>query len=215
MVVEGGATLKDLWEHGSALKAIQEGVWTHVVLQEQSTLGLALDLDGIPQISDPAVFHRYAFLFDTEIKRNGAKTVFYLTWPRQNAPQNQVKLTSAYGSIAQKLGALLVPVGPAWERVVRERPGLPLYQADRSHPTAAGTYLAACSFFTALFKRSPEGLPALVVDRPVDMDGHLFDAESQGPQRILSSPGRAELVNLQPDDARFLQRIAWAIEDSR
>ena len=30
--------------------------------------------------------------------------------------------------------------------------------ADARHPTLAGTYLAACTFFAALFNQSPEGL---------------------------------------------------------
>jgi hypothetical protein len=35
-----------------------------------------------------------------------------------------------------------------------------LYDKDGSHPTAAGTYLAACVFYGALWERTPEGLPS-------------------------------------------------------
>jgi hypothetical protein len=44
-----------------------------------------------------------------------------------------------------------------WERfrATHERPNL--YDADGSHPSAAGSYLAACVFFRTLFGKSPVG----------------------------------------------------------
>ena len=208
MVVEGGATLKVLWENGNALKAIQEGDWTYVVLQEQSTLGPGPDERLIPEISDPETFYAYSRRFDLEIKKAGAKTVFYLTWSRQDSPQNQAKLTAAYTSVAKELGGILVPVGPAWERALHNTSEVALYQRDKSHPTQAGTYLAACVFYTSLFKRNPSGLPARILGKPVDMEGRIFEAESHG---LLSSPSTAELINLRKNDAGFLQAVAWRI----
>ncbi len=42
--------------------------------------------------------------------------------------------------------------------VTNERPDIVLRVADARHPTVSGTYLAACTFFAALFNRTPEGL---------------------------------------------------------
>ena len=206
MVVAGGATLKSLWENGEALKAIQLGGWNFVVLQEQSTLGTGPRENGIPQINDPAMFYEYARRFDAEIHKIGAKTVFYLTWARRDSPQNQARLTAAYTSIAKELGAVLVPVGPAWEASIHEKPGLALHQVDDSHPRPAGTYLAACVFYAVLFKRNPAGLPAHVTGKPVDMAGRVLEAESHG---VFSSPATVALIDLGPEDAHFLQAIAW------
>ena len=206
MVVAGGATLKSLWENGEALKSIQQGEWTYVVLQEQSTLGAGPRENGIPQINDPAIFFEYARRFDAEIHKAGAKTVFYLTWARRDSPQNQAKLTAAYTSIAKELGAVLVPVGPAWEISIHDKPGIALHQVDNSHPTPAGTYLAACVFYAVLFKRNPAGLSAQVTGKPVDMAGRVLEAESHG---LVSSPATVALIDLGPDDAHFLQAIAW------
>jgi len=33
-----------------------------------------------------------------------------------------------------------------------------LWQADGSHPTMTGTYLAACVFYASIFEQSPVGL---------------------------------------------------------
>ena len=35
---------------------------------------------------------------------------------------------------------------------------LDLWQADGSHPTEQGTYLAACVFYAVIFRQSPKGL---------------------------------------------------------
>lgn len=209
MVVEGGATLKDLWDAGDALKIVRQGGWSYVVLQEQSALGDGpTDENGIPQISDPSTFYDYSRRFDSEIKGSGAKTVFYLTWARRDSPGNQSKLAAAYTSIAKERGGILVPAGLAWEAAIHEKPNQLLHQVDKSHPTPAGTYLTACVFYSVLFRKSPIGLPARFVGKPVDMKGHIFEAQSHD---LLSSPAVAELVNLSPQDALFLQSIAWNV----
>jgi len=205
MVVAGGATLKSLWDEGEALKAIRKGGWTYVVLQEQSTLGAGGQENGIPKINDPGVFFEYARRFDAEIREAGAKTAFYLTWARRDSPQNQAKLTAAYTSVAKELGAVLVPVGLAWERSIAEKPTLVLHQIDNSHPTTAGTYLAASVFYAVLLRRDPSGLPGRVAGKPVSMDGRVLEAESGG---VFSSPATVALMDLSPEDARFLQAIA-------
>lgn len=152
---EGGATLKRHWEAGRALASIRKGGFDYVVLQDQGTLGPS---DDFRSINDPALFHTYARLFDAEIRKSGAKTLFFLTWARQDSPENQALLTGAYRSIANELNALIAPVGVAWQRALKKRPDVVLHHADRSHPGPAGSYLAAAVFYAVLFSRSPEGL---------------------------------------------------------
>jgi hypothetical protein len=48
-------------------------------------------------------------------------------------------------------------VGLAWERAVAA-PGLPtLWAPDGSHPSLAGSYLAACVIYQVIYARSPVG----------------------------------------------------------
>jgi len=53
---------------------------------------------------------------------------------------------------------LIAPVGPGGlrlvDRLAPEPPGGSV-EADGSHPSAEGTYLAACVFFAVLFRQSP------------------------------------------------------------
>jgi len=104
------------------------------------------------------MFHTYARKFDTEIRKAGAKTLFFLTWARQDSPESQTLLNRAYVSVAEELKAAVAPVGIAWQKALRENPKLVLHHADRSHPGPAGSYLAACVFHAVLFSSSPEGV---------------------------------------------------------
>ena len=177
----GGKTLEWHWEEGEARSAIARGGWDYVVLQEYSTRPIA----------DAPAMHRYARLFDAEIKNAGAKTVFYMTWARFHEPENQRVITRSYETIAKELNALVARVGPAWERVLEQRPDLKLHAEDRSHPTPTGTYLAACVFYAALAGDSPEGLP----------------------DSVTTANGKT--ITLDPADARALQRAAAAVGGQR
>jgi hypothetical protein len=50
------------------------------------------------------------------VKQAGAKTVLYMTWATQFAPESQKAISDAYNSIAKELGAIVVPVGDAWQK---------------------------------------------------------------------------------------------------
>ncbi|HEU4751489.1 MAG TPA: SGNH/GDSL hydrolase family protein, partial [Armatimonadota bacterium] len=145
-----GASLRRHWNAGEAARLIQEQRWDAVVLQEQSTLPL----------KNPARYHENVRLFAPLIRAQRARTVLYLPWARRAAPESQEPLTAAVTGIAEEIGAEVAPVGPAWEAVRATGAGPELYEADGSHPTAAGSYLAACVFYATLLDRSPEGLPA-------------------------------------------------------
>jgi hypothetical protein len=147
MITAGGASLKRHWNAGAAADAIKNGSFDYVVLQEQSTL----------PIKSPARMHESVRLFDQIIKAAGARTALYLTWARQHGAETQAAITDAYTSIAEDLGATLIPAGVAWQRFMKSHKAPSLYDADQSHPSLAGSYLAACVAFAALFDISPVG----------------------------------------------------------
>jgi hypothetical protein len=101
--------------------------------------------------------HENVRLFDAAIKAAGAETILYLTWARLNAPESQEAITDAYTAIGRELGAAVVPVGVAWQNFLSKHHQPVLHDRDQSHPTVAGSYLAACVFFAALFNESPVG----------------------------------------------------------
>lgn len=148
LISAGGASLRAHWNAGAAVEAIRDGGYDAVVLQEQSTL----------PVKNAARMHENVRLFDGVIRAAGAKTVLYMTWARLNAPESQRAITDAYTGIGRELGATVAPVGPAWQRFLRDNDRPVLHDRDQSHPTAAGSYLAACVFLAALFGESPVGI---------------------------------------------------------
>jgi hypothetical protein len=106
--------------------------------------------------------HENVRLFDEAIKRAGARTVLYLTWAKRHAPETQDAITEAYTSIAKEIGADVIPAGVAWERFMKKHDRPVLHDRDGSHPTIAGTYLAACAAYATLFGAGPRGNTAMI-----------------------------------------------------
>jgi len=143
----GGASLRMHWNKGDARAAIESTRPDWVVLQEQSTL----------PIKNAARFHENVRLFDETIRAAGSRMLLYMTWARAHAPESQRQLTDAYRAIGAELGAAVAPAGVAWERVLATNPHPVLHDKDGSHPTLAGSYLAACTLFATMFGERPEG----------------------------------------------------------
>ena len=146
-IVAGGASLRRHWNAGTARTALETSRWDYVVLQEQSTL----------PIKNQARYHENVRLFDSEIRKQGARAALYLTWARQHAPETQGIITRAVEDIAGQVDARVIPVGRAWEMAKIEKPDVELFVADGSHPSAAGSYLAACVFYVSFFDEPPVG----------------------------------------------------------
>jgi hypothetical protein len=152
LISAGGASLRTHWNAGVALEAIRGGRYDHVVLQEKSTL----------PIKNARRMHENVRLFDEAIRAAGAQTTLYMTWARRNAPQSQQAITDAYVGIGRELAATVVPVGLTWQRFLGKHDEPVLHDKDQSHPTLAGSYLAACVFLAVLFRESPVGADAEV-----------------------------------------------------
>jgi hypothetical protein len=148
LISAGGASLRTHWNAGAAQEAIRDGGYDVVVLQEQSTLPL----------KNAQRMHENVRLFDDVIKAAGAKTCLYMTWARLNSPDSQQAITDAYTSIGKEIGATLVPAGAAWQLFLRKHERPVLHDRDGSHPSLAGSYLAACVFLAVLFAENPSGI---------------------------------------------------------
>jgi hypothetical protein len=198
MHAPGGWRLKDHWEKGNGRAALREQRWDFVVLQDQSTLGTNFYVDGKPRVSSDEMFRPHADQWTAEVRKAGAVPIFYLTWARKASPQDQAALNSAYIRAAKASDARVAPVGTAWARVRREDPTIDLFLPDGSHPSPAGSYLAACTFYAALFNESPVGLPATIDGAPVNPETGVTET---------ARPGL--LVEISPEIARVLQDAAW------
>ncbi len=195
MIARGGATLDQTWELDEVRQTLHDGKWDYVVLQEHSQLGTEL-IDGVQQVSEPDGFWESVRMYDSEIRRVKAKTVLFLTWARRKDPSQQAALNYAYMTIGQDLGLIVAPVGIAWAKVRESDPGMALHLPDGSHPTATGSYLAACVIADTLLGKRLTGLPARITGHPIT------------PNERVDKTHIADLVNLPVERAEMLQRVA-------
>jgi hypothetical protein len=167
MSAPGGYTLEQHTANPTTLDLIAQGGWDYVVLQEQS------QYPTIPYYRLNSTYPSARGL-DSMIVAHGERTAFFMTWGRKHGGQQiingycsypfanfcqmQDTLAFAYMEISRELNAILCPVGLCWEQAVTLNPQVNLWQADGSHPTLEGSYLAACSFYATLFQASPIGL---------------------------------------------------------
>lgn len=109
-----------------------------------------------PQLK--SVFHEYAKKNSESVRKHGTKPVFFMSWAYADKPEMTTQLADAYTQAANDNNAFVVPAGLAFARSIDKRPELNLYVVDKRHPSLAGSYLAACTVYAALWKASPVGL---------------------------------------------------------
>ncbi len=164
----GGMTLQAQSTFPPTVDLIKQGNWDYVVLQEQS------QLPSFPDEQVEQQFYPNVKKLDAMIHEYSpcAQVILYVTWGRKNGDQQNGAffppvgtyegmdslLTLRYSNAADTIGALLSPAGPLWHVIRDSFPDIELYQPDESHPTIAGTYAAACSFYALLFGESVESL---------------------------------------------------------
>jgi hypothetical protein len=110
-----------------------------------------------------ARFREKAIEFDKVIRERGGRTALYMhhvyvSPHKQAKPENLGLTEDLYVSVGNEIGALVIPVGLAFEEAYRRRPGIKLHKDfDGSHPELIGTYLAACTVYASVYGKSPVG----------------------------------------------------------
>lgn len=164
----GGYTLQGHAFNNTSQYMIRSGNWDFVVLQEQS------QLPSFPIEQVSAEVFPFARYLDSVIDAHNscAQTMFYMTWGRKNGDvQNCASwppvctyqgmdslLRLRYLMMAESNNALVSPVGAVWRYIRQHYPNINLYNSDNSHPSAAGSYAAACSFYSAIFRKDPTAI---------------------------------------------------------
>ena len=108
-----------------------------------------------PQLK--ATFEEYSKKQSDIVRRHGAQPIFFMSWAYKDRPEMTAQLAEAYTRVGNRNDALVIPAGLAFAKAAAKRPALELYQADKRHPSLAGTYLAACASYAAVYGKSPVG----------------------------------------------------------
>jgi hypothetical protein len=161
----GGYTFALHTTNATSLAKIAANPWHFVVLQEQS------QLPSFPDAQVASQCFPYAAQLDSRIHAATptAETVFYMTWGRKNGDASNCAnfptvctyqgmdslLNRRYRQMAADNRSLISPVGAVWHRLRDSATTIELYDPDGSHPSLAGSYAAACTFYTVFFRRNP------------------------------------------------------------
>lgn len=161
-ITAGGETLAAHAAGEVAPGRIAEGTWTHVVLQDQSVEPIRVYFNDFNRYPGDVAESEVAI--GEMVTRAGAVPVWYATWAREASDidgfyatfgttptEAQDLLTSAYAKLTDMVpGSGIACVGEAFRRALVKHPSIVLHGADGSHPTLAGTYLAASTFYVTL-----------------------------------------------------------------
>ena len=115
------------------------------------------------------------------IRAAGASPILYATWGRKSGSSTLEtygwtnesmtwKLAASYRAIGEELDIPVVHVGLAFYDVYTNHSGIELYNSDRSHPSYAGSYLAAAALFEKIFNIKLE---------KADFTGNLLPADAE------------------------------------
>ena len=163
----GGKSLQGHSTDAASMSLIKQGGWDYVVLQDQSQRPsfspASVSVNSLPYAKQ---------LSDTIYKYSPCgEPLFYMTWGRKNGDASncasyppvctyagmQARLRSSYLIMGQENSAPVSPVGAVWRDFLQNNPTVELYNADESHPSLNGSYLAACTFYAAIYHKSPVG----------------------------------------------------------
>ena len=146
-VTQGGASLKKLWEKPETRPAIASGNHDVVVLQED-----------IPETT-VASFREYARTFVNEVRTHEGRPILLMAWSYERLGWiSGDEIAQAHRGAAEELKVEVAPAGVAWQRSIRERPEIDLYDPDREHPSIHGTYLTTAVVFATIFGKTPVGI---------------------------------------------------------
>jgi len=134
-----------------------------------NTAGRQFDTAVMMDCSQCPVHPQLQGAFHEAVQRNakllvqaGVRPVLFMSWAYQDKPEMTAQLAEQYTLAGNAIHALVIPAGLAFARATAmangKQPALALYEADKRHPSLAGTYLAACTAYAALYRRSPVGL---------------------------------------------------------
>jgi PKD repeat protein len=157
----GGYQLIDHTIDPVSQSKIMTGGWNYVIIQGQS--------------QEPIIYNNQFMnggrTLNYQIKEYNpcAVTMTYMTWGRKNGDAANcpifpemctyegmdTTLRYNYLTLTSNINAEVSPVSVVWNFLRQNYPNIELYQPDDSHPSTAGSYAAACCFYSMIFKKDP------------------------------------------------------------
>ena len=144
--------------------AIRSKKWDYVVLQ-----GFSRELKYSKEHIDTSSLPYFKIILDSIYAVNPCTNVLlFMTWGYENgyteldssSTETFQEMTNSvengYKYLSSQFNLPIVPVGQIWNLFRQKYPNIKLYQEDEQHPNMNGSYIAASSFYSSIFKTSAE-----------------------------------------------------------
>lgn len=163
MNAKGGHTFEMHCARPEMFATIKSKKWDYVILQ-----GFSLELSYPVEVIDTATIPYFNKILDSIYTNNPCTNVMlYMTWGYENGHTKEdtedsfLKMADrveyGYSYLSELFNIPIVPVGYSWKGVRAQYSDIRLYDADQMHPSIFGSYLAACTFYSAIFKGKVKG----------------------------------------------------------
>lgn len=161
----GGRRLLNHSGDASLHSKIRSRNWDYVTIQAQSQEPSW----PIGQVQNEVFPHAKIICDSIRANNPCSMPLFYMTWGRKNGDSRNCAnwppvctysgmdslLNLRYQTMAADNDALVSPVGAVWHYIRDSFPNIELYSSDGSHPSQAGSYAAACTFYSLIFQKDP------------------------------------------------------------
>lgn len=206
MVAYPGETLESHYHTARTLLDVESGNFDIVVLQEASDLTV-----------EPKRFARYLYLLRQALSRANqrraarglgpAQIFFFQDYGEKADLKSQEQLSSLSKVAVESAGAgdgiamPIIPVGENFKNVQSGKEKIELYQADKHHPSQAGSYLIALSLFRDIYRSyyKQELEPETINKLPTKVN---FASQEKAQAQIL--------VDLDEKTAKALKNLVFA-----
>jgi hypothetical protein len=150
-------------------RALHNQDWDVIVLQGSSR-DMLRDSVRFKRRTYPALDKMMGMI---QKNQRNAKVYFYMTWPyrkgdpktkRFSNPDSMLRAVAAgYNNLRNRYKVPVIPVGKVWRSYSITYPDANLYLKDNSHPSYEGSYLVACTMYSAIYGKSPLGADRLTM----------------------------------------------------
>jgi hypothetical protein len=169
--------------------------WDYVILDAWH-LGRDWSEQGPARAAVPTAFPQAVAGFVKQVRAHSPRCqiILFPWWVPDGPKATNEGVMEVFRSCAEQAkvnGIWVATTGPAFMEARLARPDLQVTKSKTdAHPGKHGAYINACSLFVLLANQSPVGLPATL---------------------RLTSDGKQEDYALAPDDAKYLQELAWKV----
>ena len=158
MNTENSATFNIHSQRKSVYKSINKRKWDIVIFQ-----GFSRELSTDLEIIDSTSLPYFTTLIDSvRINNPCTKVLLYNTWGYKDGykysedintyTKMSNRVLDGYHYISGLFDIAIVPVGQVWKNTRVNYPNLNLYTDDGQHPNLKGSYLAASTFYSSIFR---------------------------------------------------------------